>query len=1293
MVATRAQRAQTKDEPAPPKRGAMKEPARRGKKKVEFEEPESAPKPTRAATTKKGAKTAAKPAAPATRRTRAKDAEPPASEKTIALSEPIDGPEAEEEPVAPAPAKATRKTATKAAASKSSAPTTNATTTTTTTTRKRAAREIEPETARPAKRQTRSRAPAESDDQEQDEATEEPKAAPAAKRATRATRATGGTKASASRSATSVKPLAQRVTVTAKKQTRKAKENVSEPAVPEVDMEDAEEPPAPASVRSTRKSSRKAASEEHEEASELELEALVEPTPIKSAKNSSGKKALDGMPEAPAQEAETEDDVSAAAPVQSAEKTPVPAEKENEKPIDEPQAEQDASDEASAATPVQTPKAPQEQPNTPAKATPAPPKSVRAESKENVPPAKTPGPAHYTFALPFAQEATPFFRPEQAEKNFSLQARTPAFNKSLLHETPRKAPIGVSPFKLPPMSAAKPTNVEANTGSILNSPAKRAPFANSMHGMTPMRPSAANFEPKTSILQTPARKGLMLPPSTAPVNKQGFQPSQAKSSLLQTCPRKIALPGLPPRASMTSPTKTAEGHPGSSLLSATPRRVRIQSPAKPAFPSDAQDFAFAAQNSALGAEPRRWRTPVKTPAKRFGTPGDSLERSSDSDVGSPTPVKRTPAGLKDVNSALKMLHGQSPALPPATPTEQFVLNVIDKLDQSLSESESTQEEELEIMTPEIEVGRSADEPEMHDSQEDITADLQLQQPDADEMEQCVSPADLVMSDNESSAATPAAEAVEDTVMDGQTDAPVQDSVIAAEAESASVEETVQEAPQEDAITEEPSIIDQHEEYAEATPARPEIQFIEESHDQMEEEQVSQPAVEPAILQSTSELIPAVEEQSNVEEAQDTQDEEPAIIVETVQETVEETAKVTVVTEETEEPAQKLHDIVVTDVPERPSTPTMEEQHIATLAKEKAKTERRARHKRLSLAIDLERSIKKPRKSLAFIPSLTPAKSALRSPFKKPFGSPKKSVAWATHPAEPKIVEEPQQPATPQAATPQPVVLETEVDSEVNIPHPDDALLRDTVFFVDVRTLDGEDASDLFIPLLEEMGAKIVNGWSGIATEITHVLFKDGSIETLEKVAATHGAVKAVNIGWVLDCERFNTWVPEADYLIEISRLLGNSPARALTTLSAANTPLRPSSAKSVAYGTPFALMHLTPKAKATTLSPFADVTPRPHNNSNTPIEDKENTPQTQLFKTPTKASLAVTAAGEFSPSTPYFLHAQNIVQKTCPPKQQMKGLFERPVSEAEPAVTPFRQKMLLARHSLSPATFGRAQGL
>ncbi|KAL1614118.1 hypothetical protein SLS54_009974 [Diplodia seriata] len=1265
-------RAQTKDEAAAvPKKAALKEPARRARK-ADAEKPAPTRKPTRGqATTAKPAAasgvatTTAKSAAPSARRTRGKDADAPAPpcENPVHL-DPIDEIDASSPPL-----KATRKaTATRPAAAPKQ-----------TTTRKRPAKDIEPEPDRPAKRQTRSHVTEDPEEPAQSEAMGESKT-------TRATRATRGTKASESRSTAAVKPLAQRITVTAKKQGRKAKVELSEPAAPDVQMEDAEEAPAPEPLRSTRKSSRRPASEEPQEPAS---DAPVEPTPAKSATKSTRKKALEEVPEVPTEhvEAEAEEEEPApATPIKSTrQESEKPAEKEvsdAEKPSDEPVAEEQHR----VSTPVQTPAAPRQQPETPAKPTPAPPKSIlksaRPQAKENVPP-KTPGPAHHATALPFAQEATPFFRPEQTPHTVSFQARTPGLNKSLLFETPRKAPIA-TPFKLhPTMSAAKPMP-EANTGSILNSPAKRGPLGASTHGMTPMRPTATKPEFKNSLLQTPAKKGLMLPPSTAPVNKQSSQSAHAKSSLLQTCPRKIALPGLPPRSSTASPTKTDEGKMGSSLLSATPRKVHIEPPTQPAFGTSVQDFATQAQNSVLAAEPRRWNTPARTPAQRFATPGKTPAKSLvDADAGSPTPVKKTPAGLKDVNSAIKLLHGASPAMPPATPTEQFVQGVIDKIDQSMSESESGQEDASRSQSLDIEVARSTEEPESQNDQHDIAADLELQRPDVEEMEPCVSPTDLVMSDSETPVGSPRAEPVElSAVMEEHADVPMQDSAPVEDVEPEEAAEIIQDdAPLvEQPIAEEPSVVEYHdEEYVEATPARSEIQFIEDAHDVEEAVPECEPEVQP--VEAALETVGAGEEQ------------------------VEETAVVEQTTIVQEEIVEETQGTPAPQVPERPSTPTMEEQHAAAIAKDKAKTERRARHKRLSMAIELESSIKKPRQSLAFIPSLTPAKSSLRSPFKKPFGSPKKSVAWATEPVQAKIIEVPQEPQTPK-------VMQHNVDAdfEANIPRPDDGLLNGTAFLVDVRTADGEDAGDLFIPLLEEMGAKVVSEWDGIDDSISHVLFKDGAVETLEKVAAAGGAVKAVNIGWVLDCERFNKRVVEEDYLVEVSRLLlGNSPVRTLFALSAANTPARATPAKS--FGTPFALMSLTPKGKPT-LSPFADITstttttPKPpstaaaDNNSN-----KENTPpppatQLLLFKTPTKSSPSVTVttavlgAEPFSPATPYYLHPENITQKTCPPKQLNKGLFDRDDkgTASLAAVTPFRQKMLLARRSLSPAAFGRAQG-
>lgn len=88
---------------------------------------------------------------------------------------------------------------------------------------------------------------------------------------------------------------------------------------------------------------------------------------------------------------------------------------------------------------------------------------------------------------------------------------------------------------------------------------------------------------------------------------------------------------------------------------------------------------------------------------------------------------------------------------------------------------------------------------------------------------------------------------------------------------------------------------------------------------------------------------------------------------------------------------------------------------------------------------------------------------------------------------------------------------------------DAGLLRGAVVFVDVRTSDGGDASEFFVELLAEMGARCVKrwDWSPAAEDsakvgITHVVYKDGGKRTLEKVREAKGVVQCVGVSWVLE---------------------------------------------------------------------------------------------------------------------------------------------------------------------------------
>lgn len=98
--------------------------------------------------------------------------------------------------------------------------------------------------------------------------------------------------------------------------------------------------------------------------------------------------------------------------------------------------------------------------------------------------------------------------------------------------------------------------------------------------------------------------------------------------------------------------------------------------------------------------------------------------------------------------------------------------------------------------------------------------------------------------------------------------------------------------------------------------------------------------------------------------------------------------------------------------------------------------------------------------------------------------------------------------------------------------PTSQALQGAVVHVDVHTTEGEDASGIFVELLQQMGARCVMSWSWNGRSslspvdgadpkdarigITHVVYKDGGLRTLEKVKQALGLVKCVGVGWVLE---------------------------------------------------------------------------------------------------------------------------------------------------------------------------------
>ncbi|EAW10338.1 uncharacterized protein ACLA_048070 [Aspergillus clavatus NRRL 1] len=246
------------------------------------------------------------------------------------------------------------------------------------------------------------------------------------------------------------------------------------------------------------------------------------------------------------------------------------------------------------------------------------------------------------------------------------------------------------------------------------------------------------------------------------------------------------------------------------------------------------------------------------------------------------------------------------------------------------------------------------------------------------------------------------------------------------------------------------------------------------------------------------------------------------------------------------------------------------------------------------------------------------------------------------------------------------------------------VLGGAVVFVDVHTTEGEDASGIFVELLQQMGARCVKswGWNPRASMcpadgadrrdskigITHVVFKDGGVRTLEKVRQSRGLVKCVGVGWVLDCERENKWLDETHYAVDSSiiprggaKRRKSMEPRALsnvngTVVKADNAMTTSASGRRSGVG-------------LTTMEDFKRLTP--------PVSQEEpSTPQSnkkfaaihteadqnycQTPKTPGISGYDFSRMDSMgmSPATPFYLSQKSkLVQQTCPPKQTRQGLF------------------------------------
>jgi hypothetical protein len=95
------------------------------------------------------------------------------------------------------------------------------------------------------------------------------------------------------------------------------------------------------------------------------------------------------------------------------------------------------------------------------------------------------------------------------------------------------------------------------------------------------------------------------------------------------------------------------------------------------------------------------------------------------------------------------------------------------------------------------------------------------------------------------------------------------------------------------------------------------------------------------------------------------------------------------------------------------------------------------------------------------------------------------------------------------------------------PHPLQPL-KSVTALVEVFTLDGSSTSGPFTALLQGLGARTTKSWSD---RVTHVIFKDGSPTTLQRVRSSNKdpngkKIFCVNSRWVTDCERNGTRMDE-----------------------------------------------------------------------------------------------------------------------------------------------------------------------
>ncbi|KAI9766631.1 MAG: hypothetical protein M1840_006442 [Geoglossum simile] len=267
---------------------------------------------------------------------------------------------------------------------------------------------------------------------------------------------------------------------------------------------------------------------------------------------------------------------------------------------------------------------------------------------------------------------------------------------------------------------------------------------------------------------------------------------------------------------------------------------------------------------------------------------------------------------------------------------------------------------------------------------------------------------------------------------------------------------------------------------------------------------------------------------------------------------------------------------------------------------------------------------------------------------------------------------------------------------------DPETLKGAIVHVDVHTAEGADASGIFIELLTQMGARCVKQWNwnpsnnvpatadsselgfgiggsnegireagtsgGIKIGITHVVFKDGGVRTLQKVRESKGVVVCVGVNWVLDCEREQKWLNEEDYAVDLSNIPrgGHRRRKSMEPRALANI-----NGNLVPCDLPGPRASMSPTKEFLTFS-----SPPP-----VPMERRERR-ESNIPKLPTTPLQQTTTSygddgdmSPLSPTTPYFLKPTEMMQRTCPPKA-MGGTGRLVFLDKDEGV---RRRLLLAR--------------